>query len=153
MNYDPVDTDSLVKEAVDSTADGLPENGHDVSFELQADSQGLVGDGQRLTQALVNVVTNAFEAMSSGGTLAVQTSSNDNDVRIVITDTGHGIRAEEIPHATDQFFTRKDLGTGHGLGLAIARELIAQHGGELTLSSKLNEGTSVCIRIPKNNCG
>ncbi|OFX13408.1 MAG: hypothetical protein A2Z18_01405 [Armatimonadetes bacterium RBG_16_58_9] len=153
MRSEPIDINELVKEVVNSAAEALAGTGHNVTLALTADAEGLIGDAERLRLAIANVVTNAFEAIPEGGDLSVRTASTENDVEIVVSDTGHGISPEDLPRVTDPFFTRKETDGARGLGLAIAREIVAQHGGEIEIFSSPNEGTSVSIRIAKHNYG
>jgi len=148
-----VDLNALLKSAVDSAADALAGPEHRISLALDANTEGVVGDNERLRQAFTNVVVNAFEAMPSGGTLTVITTSDEAQVDVAISDTGTGISEDDLPLVTTPFFTRKEPGKGRGLGLAIAREIIAQHSGELTLSAKLNQGVTARICIPKQRNG
>ncbi|MDO8682677.1 MAG: ATP-binding protein [Armatimonadota bacterium] len=149
VKHEPVDINSLVSEAVASTAEGFAGPRHEIHLQLNADTTGLVGDSGRLAQAIINIITNALEAMPSGGTLTIQTVSDDKEAEIVISDTGHGVDENELSLLTDPFFTSKESGKGRGLGLTIASEIISQHGGELTISGKLNEGATVRMRMPK----
>ncbi len=153
MMSEPIDINELVKESVDSAAEALAGPSHNISLALTADTEGVIGDAERLRLAITNIVTNAFEAMPEGGDLSVRTVSTEDAVEIVISDTGCGISPEDLPRVQDPFFTRKEADNARGLGLAIAHEIVVQHGGELEFSSRPNHGTTGSIRIIKQKCG
>jgi len=144
-----LDINELVKEIIASFSGATMKPTHVVTLELEDGPQEVVGDKERIRQAISSIITNAIEAMPFGGTLKVRTTGDESEVEILISDTGEGIAPDDLPFVTDPFFTRKDAGGGRGLGLAIAQEIIAQHGGSLRLSSRLNEGTTAQICIPK----
>ena len=87
--------------------------------------------------------------MPEGGDLKVYTTKQHNDkVNIIITDTGIGIPKDIIPSVFELFFTTKQEIKGSGLGLALAKNVIQDHGGEISIESKEGKGTSVNIQIP-----
>lgn len=101
-----------------------------------------------LEQALTNVLTNAFQAMSEGGTLEVATTALDKEIHITIRDTGEGIDPRHIPKVFDPFFTTKKQGEGSGLGLTVAHRIITKFGGQIRLDSEKNRGTVCLIILP-----
>ncbi|MBW2690201.1 MAG: HAMP domain-containing protein [Deltaproteobacteria bacterium] len=107
-------------------------------------------DEKQLQQVFFNIIINAIQAMKDGGTLLLQTDLvEDQDrkiVRVLIGDSGPGIKAEDLESVFTPFFTTKTQGTG--LGLAICRQLMEQQGGDITVSSRLGEGTRVVINLP-----
>jgi signal transduction histidine kinase len=103
----------------------------------------------RLRQALVNLVTNALEAMQEGGTLGLRASIERGTARIRIADTGQGMTAAQIESAFLRFRTTKRARGGTGLGLPIAKRIIEdEHGGSLALTSSPGAGTTVELVIP-----
>jgi two-component system, NtrC family, sensor histidine kinase HydH len=110
---------------------------------------GLINvDPDLLYRALLNILVNAQQAMSKGGTLTVQTrmTSTSEGVEISISDNGVGISEKNMEHIFQPFFTNKSKGTG--LGLAIAKNIIENHDGQITVQSKENEGTTFRIILP-----
>ena len=107
-------------------------------------------DEKQLQQVFFNIIINAIQAMKDGGTLLLQTDLvEDQDrkvVRVLIGDSGPGIEAEDLESIFTPFFTTKTQGTG--LGLAICRQLMEQQGGDITVSSRIGEGTRVVINLP-----
>ncbi|HKY71998.1 MAG TPA: ATP-binding protein [Nitrospira sp.] len=110
----------------------------------------VLGDETQISQALVNVVVNAFHAMAEGGRcqIAATTCTTDGTrwVEISVRDTGVGIPEEALPRLFEPFYTTKP--TGSGLGLAIAYRIMQDHGGSISVSSAPGAGTVVTLRFP-----
>lgn len=121
-----------------------------VVIEVQAaDRPPLVrGDAAQLQQVLVNLVMNAVQAMPGGGTLHVETSGDDEAVRVVLSDTGVGIAPENLDRVFLPFFTTKDVGEGTGLGLAVVHGIVTHHGGAVRVDSQVGRGTRFEIELP-----
>jgi signal transduction histidine kinase len=102
----------------------------------------------QLRQVFLNLVANARDAMPDGGTLSVKTESDKDNVNIEMSDTGIGIKEEHIKKIFDSFFTTKDAVKGVGLGLSVCYGFIKDHGGDIKVKSKLNEGTTFRITFP-----
>ena len=104
----------------------------------------LLGDPGQLGQVLWNLLANAAEATSGGGTISVRAScQDDTGVVLVVEDDGEGISSEDLPRVFDPFFTTKERGTG--LGLATVHSIIQAHSGEIAVSSRPGEGTTFKI--------
>ena len=105
-------------------------------------------DPDKISQVLLNLYLNAIEAMDRGGTLSVDLDWDERSrtARITVTDTGEGIKEEDLAHVFDPYFTTKQSGTG--LGLAIVHNIIESHGGEIRVDSEQGKGTSVTILLP-----
>ncbi|MCD6339824.1 MAG: hypothetical protein J7M29_10655, partial [Verrucomicrobia bacterium] len=102
---------------------------------------------QHLTDALVNVLTNAREAMGGKGALRVRTRfAADHTVQIDIEDTGPGIPKEALPRVFDEYFTTREKGTG--LGLSIVKHNVEMYGGEVKIESEVGTGTRVTLKFP-----
>lgn len=114
-----------------------------------AASRQVAINGQELQQVLINLIVNAVQAMPEGGTLTLASSDWDENevargVRIDVSDTGEGIRAEDVDRIFDPFFTtKKTLGTG--LGLSISYSLIERYGGRITVDSVYGEGATFSV--------
>jgi signal transduction histidine kinase len=107
---------------------------------------GAVVDRERTEQALTNLLLNAVQAMPSGGTLGIGLDADDSWLIITISDTGPGISPDMQRRIFEPFFTTKAKGTG--LGLAVARRVIEEHGGTIEVSSELGKGTKFTIQVP-----
>ena len=102
---------------------------------------------QHLTDALVNVLTNAREAMGGKGAIRVRTRfAADHTVQIDIEDTGPGIPKEALPRVFDEYFTTREKGTG--LGLSIVKHNVEMYGGEVKIESEVGTGTRVTLKFP-----
>ena len=103
-------------------------------------------DAAQLQQVLVNLVKNAAQAMSTGGTLTLQTGETGDDVWVSVTDTGGGIPQEQINRIFEPFYTTKKKGTG--LGLMIVQRIVRAHNGRIELDSHVGRGTTFRIWLP-----
>ena len=107
----------------------------------------LMMDKGRITQALINIMTNSINAMEGGGNLTIKANTEGRDwVRITVSDTGSGIPKEEIERVLDYSYTTREKGLG--LGLPIAHKIIEEHGGRMTIESEVGRGTFVSIFLP-----
>ncbi len=120
-----------------------------VSVELSLDAEPCLCpvDKKLLRRALLNIVINAQEAMPDGGILRIATERDQAGVAVTISDTGVGIEGPNRAKVFHPFFSTK--GSGTGLGLSIAQRVINEHGGRLTFESRIGEGTTFVIRLPK----
>ncbi|HUK13092.1 MAG TPA: ATP-binding protein [Thermoanaerobaculaceae bacterium] len=118
--------------------------------ELSTVPLAVEGDARRLQQVLVNVILNALDAMSEGGTLTIRTGHSERPgfCRVAVSDTGCGIPPEHLPHLFEPFFTTKEVGKGVGLGLSVSYGIVRQHGGEIEVQSQPGAGTTVRIMLP-----
>jgi signal transduction histidine kinase len=103
-------------------------------------------DRTLLRQAILNLVKNGLEALSRGGELTSGSRADAGSVEIFVADTGAGIPAEVAGRLFEQFFTTKPQGTG--LGLSISRQIIEEHGGELSWANRSGGGAVFPIRLP-----
>jgi two-component system, NtrC family, sensor kinase len=101
-----------------------------------------------LNQAIMNLVSNAIDAMDGEGALSITTGASSNDYCISVADTGPGIPRELRDRVVEPFFTTKPVGQGTGLGLSITDSIVRKHGGVLELLDSESGGTRAVIRIP-----
>jgi signal transduction histidine kinase len=106
----------------------------------------VVGDAQRLQQSFMNIMNNGCQAMGKNGILLIDINRNAQYVDVKIIDTGRGVAQEEVSNIFDPFYTTKPMGLG--LGLAISKKIIEDHGGRVSVESKLSKGTTFTISIP-----
>jgi two-component system NtrC family sensor kinase len=114
-----------------------------------------VVDPAQIQQVLMNLIINAAEAMDGAGRFTVSTRFDleREMVQLVLRDTGHGIREEDLGRIFDPFFTTKEVGHGTGLGLAISFGIVREHGGTITVESELGVGTTFTIELPLGKAG
>jgi signal transduction histidine kinase len=103
-------------------------------------------DATQLQQVLVNLVKNAVQAMTTGGTLTLQTGENSDDVWVSVADTGGGIPQEQLNRIFEPFYTTKKKGSG--LGLMIVQRIVRAHNGRIELDSQVGRGTTFRIWLP-----
>ncbi|MBK6838934.1 MAG: GHKL domain-containing protein [Bacteroidetes bacterium] len=121
-----------------------------ISLELKLSSIPLEieADPVRIRTALLNIMLNGIEAMEEGkGKLIIQTSKENNDCLLSITDNGTGIKEEDLPHLFDPFFSKK--AKGMGLGLTTTQNIIQSHKGTIQATSQLGKGTTFTLRFPQ----
>jgi two-component system NtrC family sensor kinase len=102
----------------------------------------------QLRQVFLNMISNARDAMPEGGTLTVTTRVKGDNVHIEISDTGIGIRKENLGKIFDTFFTTKDNIKDVGLGLSVCYGFIKDHGGDIKVQSEWGSGTAFTIILP-----
>ncbi len=100
----------------------------------------------RINQLLLNLLKNGLQAMPDGGELAIKLEHVKALAVLKISDTGIGIPPENIPHIFEPFWTSKAKGTG--LGLALCRKVVQEHGGSLTVESEAGTGTTFTVTLP-----
>ncbi|MBT7982767.1 MAG: PAS domain S-box protein [Akkermansiaceae bacterium] len=144
---EPTDVNELVKESMRFLEPEIKDRGISLTLELRSALPLLQLDSDQIKQAFYNVVKNASQATSPGGSITVRSDLSDEYVSVIFTDTGEGISASEMSDVFQPYFTTKKSGTG--LGLLIIRRIIREHGGDIKISSEKNKGTSVTISLPR----
>ena len=107
----------------------------------------------QLNQVFLNLFTNAAQAMDAQGKLYIKSWHDATHIHISVADTGKGMPAEVVDRIFDPFFTTKPVGEGTGLGLAITQQIIQQHGGTISVESRIGEGSSFHISLPVARSG
>jgi signal transduction histidine kinase len=157
----PIQVNVLVQEVLALASPGISRQpGVRVVTELSSDLPAIMADGDQLRQVLLNLVTNALDAMPERGQLSVHThavchAQGRAAVQIGITDTGVGIRGEDLRHIFDPFFTTKGPWQGTGIGLAICQHIVTAHKGSIEVQSETGQGTTFLITLPvkgSNDC-
>ncbi len=143
-----------LREAVEQAASFLRHRaeakGVQIRNELPPDLPTVNGDPQELQQAFLNVLMNAVDACVMGeGVVTVAPRAAVDAVSVTVADNGCGMEAEELARCQDPFFTTKDVGEGTGLGLSVARNIVANHGGKLDIESRRGSGTVVTLTFPR----
>lgn len=117
--------------------------------ELEFSLSSVAAESNALKQILINLIMNALQAMSDGGTLHLKTFAGpDGRPTFSVADTGCGIPAERLPLIFEPFYTTKSVGEGTGLGLFITGRLLEALGGEISVSSIAGEGTTFTVVLP-----
>jgi CheY-like chemotaxis protein len=162
MNPRPVDLDKLIKNVVKLLSRLLTED-IELRLSLTGRETIIMADPGQIDQILMNLVTNARDAMPKGGLLNIETSimKMDSDflkghgfgarghyVMLSIKDTGAGMDEKAKQRIFEPFYTTKPIGKGTGLGLSIVYGIVKQHGGFIEIQSKIGEGTTFRIYFP-----
>jgi signal transduction histidine kinase len=135
-----------VNDLIHEVAKGVNDPLIEVRCNLDPAAALIMADRAVLMEALRNIVQNAIDAMPKGGVLTLASALVDGFVELSILDTGEGIAAEHLDNIFQLYFTTKE--DGNGVGLPLALRAVDLHGGTLDVESRVNEGTSVRIRLP-----
>jgi two-component system NtrC family sensor kinase len=100
-----------------------------------------------LQQALINLMINAVQSMKEGGIMTINAFSRESKVILEVSDTGEGIEDTDILKIFDPFYTTKAPGEGTGLGLWLTYDIVNSYGGEITVTSKKNKGTTFTVKF------
>jgi signal transduction histidine kinase len=104
-------------------------------------------DSGQIHQVLLNLLLNAVQACSNGGSVCTEFSSDEQTVTVTVADTGKGISPEVLPNIFRPFFTTK--GDGTGLGLSLVRRIVEDHGGSIDATSEVGKGSTFTLVLPK----
>jgi signal transduction histidine kinase len=162
----PMRVDQLAQSVVALMEPAYLGKGVGLKTDLGLEPAVVRGDVEQLRQVLVNLLTNALAATGSGGQVVLVVGRRaatltelderrragappcDAMVTLTVRDTGCGMPEEHVKQAFEPFFTTKAIGDGTGLGLFISREIVASHGGSLTIESVVGKGTLIVIALP-----
>ena len=143
----PVDLGDLAAEAVAAAATATSAAGLDVETHL---ARGVVvdGDADRLHQVVANLLTNAARYCRPGDRVTVTVSATATDAELRVSDTGPGIPAADLPQVFDRLWRGRADSEGSGIGLAVVRELVEAHGGQVRVESDGRSGSTFTVRLP-----
>jgi PAS domain S-box-containing protein len=143
--------EEIVQDALQTSQSALSQKNVAVKVQVAPNLPPIVGDRKLLTQAFLNIIANAEQAISSGadhGSLMVSVSKVDDRVSVTFTDDGPGIPAANLGKIFDPFFTTKRPGVGSGLGLTIALAVVKEHGGMIDVESRPGAGATFQVLLP-----
>jgi PAS domain S-box-containing protein len=141
-----VTVNSVVRDLLGMLENEIAERRVKVRTKLRPRLPRIKVDQEQLRRALLNMLKNSLEAMPDGGEITISTGRNSGGVSISISDTGTGIREEDLDHIFNPFFTTKEIGTG--LGLPLAQQIVAEHGGEISCSGNWGVGATFVVSLP-----
>jgi PAS domain S-box-containing protein len=143
-----VDVAALARRFAEFCRDILPK---DIEVTVTADDNlAVLGDPTQLLQVLMNLATNARDAMPDGGLLTLRASGDDDRVVIEVTDDGAGMPPDALARIFEPFYTTKGAGRGTGLGLSVSQAIARTHGGSLEARSSLGSGTTFRLVLPRS---
>ncbi len=148
LKHFPFDLGQIAQDCID-LVQPLAEAGN-ITISTKLPPLYCVGDPERISQVLTNLLTNAVEYNKPGGEVRVEAQSKNGMACVEVADTGPGIPSAELPHLFERFFrVDKSRSARHaGLGLAIAKSIVEAHGGTISVSSKEGEGTTFTFQLP-----
>jgi len=149
----PRDTTSLVALVERACAIARPRlvrSGVQLDVRLDEPLPDVDANAPQLELALLNLVTNALDAMPEGGTLTIHGVATERGIRLEVADSGPGIPADLLPHLFEPWVTTKPVGHGTGLGLSIVREVLRAHGGEIHAANQPGDGAVFTIDLPRS---
>ncbi|HET8894249.1 MAG TPA: ATP-binding protein [Gaiellaceae bacterium] len=151
LNWEPTDVGALAQLAVESARPVAA--AREVTIDIETDGAPEIrADPGRIAQVLDNLVSNAVKFTPKGGSVSVVVDSDENAARLVVSDSGFGIPADEQDLVFSRFFRARNAMEnaipGTGLGLAITKALVERHGGHITLASEEDGGTRVTVTLP-----
>ncbi len=159
----PLQVQFLIKEALKLLRATIPTT-IEIDCNVDEECGHIMGDPTQIHQVVMNLCTNAYHAMQeTGGTLEVALKEVDisyeksvervgmkvgRHLELMVKDTGHGMGAEVLERIFEPYYTTKELGKGTGLGLSVIHGIIKNHGGDISVSSQLGEGTTFTVYLP-----
>ena len=154
MNFtkpgNPVLHDRSINELVEAVCafheDVFAERGVVLHKSTDADCPTLRFDPNQIRQVLINIIQNALDSMPEGGEITILTRAQIDHVEIVVADTGHGMPPDVLDNLFQPFYTTKVGGTG--LGLSVSQKIVHDHGGDITVRSKPDAGSSFTVALP-----
>ena len=147
----PIDLNSAIQESLNLVAFLYKQEDIKLREELSGDSPMILGNIGKLQQVLMNLFSNAKDAMESSKTkiISVETSAQDGKVTIEVSDTGCGIAPDQIKRIFSRAYTTKPVGKGSGMGLDLVRKLVRGMDGSISVESELARGTAFRIEFPR----
>jgi len=140
------DINELIKELADLMRGEIENAGITLNVVAGGTMPLIPFDKRLLKQAILNLIQNAEAATPDGGTLSISAGSSNGEIHIQVGDTGTGISEEHLGKIFEPYFTTKQNGTG--LGLTLTYKIIKEHGGDISVDSKVNQGTTFTISLP-----
>lgn len=146
LDLEPLDLNEVVGEFIDFYRNEAADHGIEISPHFQSDLPAVRLDRVLLRQVLMNLALNAQQAMTGGGLLELQTSTQGNEVLLDLIDSGAGMDDVTVKKMFQVFYSTKPGGSG--LGLPTVRKIIEAHGGRITVDSEPGRGTRFTIALP-----
>jgi signal transduction histidine kinase len=153
LDLRPEDLRSTVESAVEQADPAARRKGVRLALELPPAPVRIHHDPQRIGQVVANLVGNAIKFTPRNGSVTLVVEPTRDGARLLVTDTGVGIDASEIPHVFERFYrgsmANEARGSGSGLGLAIVKSIVDMHGGRIAVESQVGAGTTVTVVLPR----
>lgn len=137
----------LIRQSIMAYYGTMKKKGISYSLALSGDDPAMAIDAEKIQQVFLHLFKNSIEAMANGGTLEITAYEEQDNIAVIISDSGNGIASDDISQATDPFYTTKTYGTG--LGLTLVEQIIKQHSGTLSITQNEPNGLRIVIRLPR----
>jgi PAS domain S-box-containing protein len=145
--------DKLVERVVKKFSESEnPDNRHKFSLQISADTPVVMGDEDRLTQVLNNLVSNAIKYSPNNSEISIIGQVRQDEVIVCVSDEGPGIAPADVPHIFDSFYRSAETSRntkGAGLGLYLTRAIVEAHGGRIWVDQRYENGAKVCFSVPR----
>ena len=153
LKMSPVDMKVLLNGVMEKFTPMAARSAVRLKLELAGGLPILMGDGDRLAQVFTNLVDNALKFTARNGRVTLSAMQDKGEVQVSVSDTGKGIAADALPHIFDRFYQADSSRAGGekhgaGLGLAIVQEIVAAHGGRISVRSAEGQGAAFIVHLP-----
>jgi two-component system, NtrC family, sensor kinase len=149
LDFEKTDVNDTLERALEMLQHQFSDRSVQLVYLPDTELQLITANAGNLQSVWVNLIMNALDSVCPGeGQVTVRTVQHEQEMRILISDNGHGISAEAMNRIFEPFYTTKDPGKGTGLGLSICHRIIKQHGGHIEVDSQTGQGTMFTIRLP-----
>ncbi len=148
-SFSQVDLPGLIEETLQFLEHETKKRNIKIIRKIASGPAALWSDPYRIRQALINLLTNAVQAIGAEGEITLAVEDSVDHTALTVSDNGPGIPRENLARIFEPFFSTKSPGEGTGLGLFVTRGIIEKLGGTVTVDSEVGKGASFCIRLPK----
>ena len=150
-----LDLSEIMSEVQRAMVPALTGRAIEVTFATVPALQGVYGNAREIEQVVLNLLTNAVKFTPDGGRVDLQVIEGADEVRIVVADTGGGISEADQPHLVRRFYRAPSAieaeVPGTGLGLSLAKSIVEAHGGAISVSSVLGDGSTFVVALPRHD--
>ncbi|HYE74082.1 MAG TPA: HAMP domain-containing sensor histidine kinase [Blastocatellia bacterium] len=156
FNQTPTNVTEVIDKVLDDSQTLLAEGGFTVEKEIADEIPLVLADQPALARAIQNLMTNAMKYGGESGWIGIRAASvtkgKEKEIQITVSDKGHGIAPEDLPHIFEPFYRSSEVRAaqihGNGLGLSLVKNIITAHGGHISVDTKVGSGTSFTVHLP-----
>jgi signal transduction histidine kinase len=156
LSFEPCQVNDLIRRAIEDLRPLAEARNHTIAYEPPHEAVLIIGDPSRLNSVMANLLSNAIKFTEQGGKITLSVDWDEDLVNLHVADNGPGIPDDEIPRVFEHLFrgrvTVRDPNNpieGTGLGLALAKTVVEQHGGKIWVTSKTGEGATFHVTLPR----
>jgi signal transduction histidine kinase len=147
-SFGAVNVNKVVHETLSLLEHQLTKSGIQIKTDMDPNLPAVHGNAGKLQQVFLNLILNARDAMSAGGSIELRSWAEGSGARVEVSDTGHGIAPENLHRIYDPFFTTKAARKGTGLGLSVTYGIIQEHGGSIEVFNRRDGGATFRVELP-----